>query len=123
MQDLIVRLLRRHPHFEEWIRLLGASTTHDLAFQFAVVDRWRARHPGDVDMLYKRLMEEINLWTAFHNLSMFVPRKSEFAKIVHLHMLMVCNVPGSFTSPPKAPLPTAAPHDGFRQAQTTRRAP
>ncbi|MDI5929081.1 hypothetical protein QBK93_31035 [Rhizobium leguminosarum] len=121
MKDLIVRLLHRHPHFEDWLRTLRASTTHDLAFQFAVVDRWRARHPGDVDMLYKRLMEEIDQWTAFYNRSMFVPRKSDFARIVQLHMLMVCNVPPVDMSFQKTPLQTPAPEVSFRRAPATRR--
>lgn len=91
MEELLIRLLGRHPHFPTWLTGLNPDPI-GMEFQFAVIDRWRRECEGDVDALYAKLVEAFGHCNARHGCSWPVPTKDVFAKTVALHLPMVCGI-------------------------------
>ncbi|PDS28015.1 hypothetical protein [Rhizobium phaseoli] len=91
MEELVARLLGRHPHFPTWI--MGVTLDPiGLGFQFAVIDRWRRECAGDVDALYLRLVAAFENHNARRGCSWPVPTRDVFAKTVALYLPMVCGI-------------------------------
>jgi hypothetical protein len=90
-EDIIARLSRTQPHFHAWVRHLSPDPLA-LTFQFAVIDKWRKVHANDVDALYVRLHEEVDVWVAAHGRCLPLPTKEEFAEAVMLYLPMVLGV-------------------------------
>ncbi|WP_037084655.1 hypothetical protein [Neorhizobium vignae] len=91
MEDIITQLTRRHPHCPRWMGNLSKDPL-GTAFQFAVIDKWRQAHAGDVDALYVRLFEEIAVMIARTGRHYPVPTREEFAETIKLYLPMVLGV-------------------------------
>lgn len=91
MDDIFISFAKKHPGFGVW----AMGLTNDpitLAFQFAVIDRWRPER--DVDVLYARLHDEAELYAALNGVQrMPMPQRDEFAETVKLYLPMIFNVP------------------------------
>lgn len=92
--ELISRLLRRHPHFQNWAAGLFRGEPDLTTLQFAVVDAYGVgMNRFDVSDLYMRLQMEVAIRVSRDGRSLRIPTLREFERIARLHLPMVCNVP------------------------------
>jgi len=90
-EDIVQRLLRRHPHFPEWLQEEIAEDFVMLALQFAIVDIHGAgTFRCSIATQYRLLVAEVSARVDRGGRSLRVPSEAEFRAVEGLYLPMIC---------------------------------
>jgi hypothetical protein len=92
-EDIVQRLLRRHPHFRMWLREQTADDFGMLALQFAIVDMHGAgAFRCSISTQYRLLLDEIKNRVDREGEMLRVPSEAEFRAVERLYLPMICAI-------------------------------
>ncbi|MCK8780805.1 hypothetical protein M0654_12500 [Rhizobium sp. NTR19] len=120
-EDIVQRLLRRHPHFRKWLPEEAAEDVDVLALQFAIVDTLgTGAFRCSIATQYRHLIAEIKARVVRFGRSLRVPSEAEFRAVERLYLPMIFGIEWHRVCDRWiAPTPRSTPLEAWKAAEPT----